>query len=588
MISVLNHQLPLNGNNMEKLKLLFFVLLCFPFLVSAQSTDYGKQYEAAKVLVDESRYEAAAQVLKPLLKEAPGNDYALYSQYLYAYALSQQGKYSESRDILLQLKQKHTDWKEHAKVTWLLATSYVYMKEYRKAVSLAQQIESSSTGLEEWKNEYYPTIQPLDTVVAIQKVFPLDLKLAEVLYLQIYQKLDAKYKTVAQRLEKEYGFKPPVKEKKKFKNEIKNRYHIALLFPFLWKDIDLSSSQRNNQYVLDLYAGMQIAIDSLNRDKKAVHIELHAYDTEKDVQKVSQIIKYNEWKLVDVVIGPLFPEQYAAIKDLPEMDNKTLINPMSSNSKYAENTGSFLYKASIESTVACMASYASTNFILRKNVTKDPGITPKKNVLILYGAAIKDSIMAYQYRDSIIKKGLIVKKIVKVDFNYMNALRVFANDSLGLLTYSHIVALSSDPIFAANFISLMEITQQQIPIYAYRDWLDNAQLSYKQMDKRAIHFIDPDYIRASTATYKHFHKAYISKYHVFPNAYVLQGYEMVTLLGHALRAKGTDVSLYFNEKKFFSLGMLGGYDYSNASSNKFVPIVTFKELKLILVNDEIK
>lgn len=589
MISVLNHQLPLNGNNMGKVKIFLLIAwLCSPVLLFAQSIDYGKQYEAAKALVDESRYEAAAQILKPILKEEPGNEYALYSQYLYAYTLSQQGKYVEARDLLLQLKQKHTGWKEYTKVNWLLATAYANLKEYRKSVTLAQQLDATNDVLNAWKAEYYSLIQPLDTVVAIQKSVPLDLKLAEVLYLQVYQKLDVKYKTVAQRLEKEYGFKPPVKERKKFKNEIKNRYHIALLFPFLWKDIDLSASQRNNQYVLDLYAGMQIAMDSLHRDKKAAQIELHAYDTEKDVTKVTQIVKYNEWKLVDVAIGPLFPEQYTAIKDMPEMQNKTLISPMSANSKYAENTGSFLYKASIESTVACLSNYASGNFMLRKNVVKDPGILPKKNVLILYGAAIKDSILAYQYQDSILKKGFIVKKIVKVDFNYMNALRVFANDSLALLTYSHVVALSTDPIFAANFISLMEITQQQIPIYAYSDWLDNTQLSYKQMDKRGIYFIYPDYVRASSASYKHFHKAYIAKYHVFPNAYVLQGYEMVTLLGAALREKGTDVSLYFNEKKFFSLGILGGYDYSNASYNKFVPIVTFKDLKLTLVNDETK
>jgi hypothetical protein len=289
---------------------------------------------------------------------------------------------------------------------------------------------------------------------------------------------------------------------------------------------------------------------------------------------------------VDVVIGPVFPEQYTAIKDLPELENKILISPMSSNSKYAENTGSFLYKASIETTVGCMAHYAAANFILRKNSVKDPGILHKKNVLILYGKETRDSILAHQYQDSILKKGFTVKKILKVDLNYMGTLRAFAGDSIGLLSYSHIVALSSDPIFAANFVSLMEITQQQIPIYAYSDWLDNTQLSYKQMDKREIYFIDPDYLRTSTVQYKHFHKAYIAKYHVFPSVYVIQGYEMATLLGKALREKGTDVSLYFNEKKFFSLGMLGGYDYSNSSCNKFVPIVTFRDLKLTLVNDE--
>ncbi|MDF2455902.1 MAG: amino acid/amide transporter substrate-binding protein family [Cytophagaceae bacterium] len=589
MTSVPNLLLPLNGNNMAKIKvILLMALLCSPFILSAQSTDYGKQYEAAKKMVDESRYEAAAQILKPILKEEPGNEYALYSQYLFAYTLSQQGKHSESRDMLLQLKQKHTDWKEYPKVNWLLATAYANMKEYRKSVALAQQIDASNVGLDEWKTEYYSLIQPLDTVVAIQKAYPLDLKLAEVLYLQVYQRIDAKYKVVAQRLEKEYGFKPPVKERKPFKNEVKSRYHIALLFPFQWKDIDLTSSQRSNQYVLDMYAGMQIAVDSLNRDRKGAPIELHAYDTEKDVNKVTQIVKYNEWKLVDVVIGPMFPEQYSAIKDLPELENKTLISPMSANPKYAENTGSFLYRASIESMVACMANYAAANFVVRKNTVKDPGIVPKKNVLILYGKEIKDSILAYHYKDSIVKRGFTVKKILKVDYNYMGALRTFANDSLGLITYSHIVALSSDPIFAANFISLIEITQQQVPIFTYSDWLDNTQLSYKQMDKRGVYFIDPDYVRTSSATYKHFHKAYIAKYHVFPNVYVLQGFEMATLLGKALREKGTDLSLYFNEKKFFSLGMLGGYDYSNASCNQFVPITTFKDLKLTLVNEEIK
>lgn len=571
----------------HKQLILAVAFLCLPFVVCAQ-TDFGKQYEAAKALVDESRYEPAIQILKPILKEEPGNDYALYSQYLFSYASFQSAKYAEARDMLLQLKQKHTDWKEYPKVIWLLASTYGQLKEYRKSVALGQQLSATNNGLEDWKTEYYALIQPIDTLVALHKSFPLDVKLADVTYQQVCSKQDAKYKALAKTLEKEYGFKPVVKERKKFKGEVKNKYHLAVLFPFQWKDIDLSSTQRSNQYVLDLYAGMQIAMDSLHRDKKHAAIELHAYDTEKDVNKVAQIVQYNEWKSIDVVIGPLFAEQFNYVKDLPEMENKVLISPLSTSPRYAENSGSFLYQASSETTVTSMADYAKANFMLRKNVAKDPGVLPKKNVLILYGAAVKDSVLAYHYHDSIVKRGFTVRKILKVDFNYMGALRTFASDSMGLLGMSHIVALTSDPIFAANFVSLMEITQQVIPIYAYSDWLDNTQLNYKQLDKRAVHFIAPDFIRTTSAAYKNFHKAYIAKYNVFPNAYVLEGYEMVTLLAKALRAKGTDLSLYFNEKKFFSLGMLGGYDYSNAYCNKFVPLVTFRDLKLTIVNDEIR
>jgi hypothetical protein len=549
--------------------------------------NWAKQYEQAKVYIDESRYDAALEILAPVMKEQKGNDYALHSQYLYAYVAFQQGKFLSAKDILLQLKLLHADWTEIDKVNWLLASVYAKLTMYRNSVLSIQFVPLTYTDVSAWKKEYYPLIKPIDTLAAIQKAVPFDVELAEELYRRLTTNLSATTATDKLRvaaLEKEYGFNKTALVKPMV-SVIKDRYHVAVLFPFQLKEMNATASARNNQFIYDLYAGIKIATDSLNKDHSKAPVEIHAYDTEKDINKVKEIIKSKEWESIDLIIGPVFTEQYTYIKDQPEVQQKILFNPTSAHSKYADKAGTYLYKASVESTVSAMATYATLNFSLRKNLAKDPGLIAKKDVVILFGKEVKDSVMAYLYRDSIVKKGFLVKKFLKVDTNYMGVLRTMASDSLGLLKISHIVTLSSDPVFAANFISLMEITQQYIPMYAYSDWLDNTQLSYVQMEKRGVHFIYPDYVRIDSDVYKRFYKAYLSTYNVFPSVYAIQGYEMMTLLGNALREGGTDISVSLNKKSYFSLGMLGGYDYSTTNYNKFVPLVAFKDMKLTVVNE---
>jgi hypothetical protein len=323
----------------------------------------------------------------------------------------------------------------------------------------------------------------------------------------------------------------------------------------------------------------------LNKTKLKSQFELHAYDTEKDVNKVAEIIKLKEWSAIDLVVGPVFHEQYQYIKDLPEVQNKVIVNPFSLSSKYADKRGGYLYKTCVEAIVSNMVNYATGNFQLRKNVAKDPGVIEKKNVVVLFGKEPKDSVMAYLYRDSIISRGFNVKLFLKVDLDYMGKLRKIASDSVGLINISHFATFSNDAVFAANFISLLEGTLQDIPIYAYSDWLDNTQLSYVQMEKRNVHFVYPDFVRINSDSYKRFYKAYLAKYSVYPSIYALQGYEMLLVFGKAMREGGTDVSVFLNKQKFYSADILGGYDYSNANYNKFVPIAVFKDMKLNLVNE---
>jgi len=567
-------------------KFLVFCLFFFCSVVAQAQSNWAKQYEQAKVYVDAIRYDAAMEVLAPIMREEEGNDYALYSQYLYAYVAFQQEKFLSAKDMLLQLKQLHADWNEMDKVNWLLASVYAKLNEYRRSVALIQLVPMTYPYVSDWKKEYYPFIKPLDTLFSIQKITPFDVDLAQELYTRLSASSDvsASNKTRLLSLEKEYGFSKSVVTKK-FISVLKDRYHIAVLMPFQLKEASSTANGRTNQYIYDLYAGMKIAVDSLNKDASKSLVEIHAYDTERDANRIKEIIKSKEWEAIDLVIGPVFPEQYTYIKDQPEVQQKILFNPTAAHVKYADRPGTFLYKASVESTVSSMATYAALNFSLRKNLAKDPGLIAKKEVIILYGKEVKDSVMAFMYRDSIVKKGFIVKKFLKVDTNYMGVLRTMANDSLGLLRISHIVTLSSDAVFAANFISLMEITQQYIPMYAYSDWLDNTQLSYVQMEKRGVHFIYPDYIRIDSDEYKRFYKAYLSMYKVFPSVYALQGYEMIRMLGTALLEGGTDISVSLNQRGYFSLGMLGGYDYSNTNYNKFVPLVSFKDMKLNVVNE---
>jgi len=72
--------------------------------------------------------------------------------------------------------------------------------------------------------------------------------------------------------------------------------------------------------------------------------------------------------------------------------------------------------------------------------------------------------------------------------------------------------------------------------------------------------------------------------HRYPTTFAFQGYDMMYLFGKMLQENGTFFTKELKSSAFISGQNFIGVDYTGSQDNTFVPIVKFKNGKLIPVN----
>ena len=118
--------------------------------------------------------------------------------------------------------------------------------------------------------------------------------------------------------------------------------NIALLMPyFLVKNDTMFNNFEDTTGIPDIYykgsevalsfhVGVEIALDSLRN--KGMDIRLHTFDTNKDTLKVHQIVNSKALENMDIIIGPLFANNFRVLCEKYGNDStKILISPLSKN-----------------------------------------------------------------------------------------------------------------------------------------------------------------------------------------------------------------------------------------------------------------
>ena len=120
--------------------------------------------------------------------------------------------------------------------------------------------------------------------------------------------------------------------------------NIALLMPyFLVKNDTMFNGFKNSKEIHNIYykgselalsfhVGVEIALDSLRKQGK--NICLHTFDTNKDKLKVHQIVNSKALKKMDIIIGPLYNNNFRILCEKYGNDTtKILISPLSKNTE---------------------------------------------------------------------------------------------------------------------------------------------------------------------------------------------------------------------------------------------------------------
>lgn len=167
-----------------------------------------------------------------------------------------------------------------------------------------------------------------------------------------------------------------------------NAANVALLLPFMSKDLGASVDPNNARFI-EYYEGFLLAVDSLK--KKGQSINLYVYDTNKNTKTTADILRKEEMKKMNLIVGAVYNDQINQIATFAQKNNIKYVIPFTSKNDnvlsnpdiFQVNTPqSYLYSKASQ---AFSTLYANYNVVILKmhqdKDSKDEFITELKSEL---------------------------------------------------------------------------------------------------------------------------------------------------------------------------------------------------------------
>jgi ABC-type branched-subunit amino acid transport system substrate-binding protein len=351
----------------------------------------------------------------------------------------------------------------------------------------------------------------------------------------------------------------------------KSSYNVAVLLPFELADPSWQT-QRKLQFVTDLYAGLRLAQDSLQRAGRP--LQLFAYDTGADTTKLKQVLAQPELAGMDLLIGPVYKSGARLLARFAQDHQIVCVNPLSQDgSLVQDNPWHYLFSASSATQGRVAAEFAIATFGVAR-----PGI-------VLHDESKDEQDFAAAYKAAYEAQG-----------GKISALRRFnpeADESIGaafagldLAGASHVVVASdhrrSGPYSLNALAGVPAATRPAV--LALGSWLDNPRLEVGQLSNPNLYLVHPKYYDEQGPGFRRFRQLYLQRQRLPPSVFASQGYELLMYFGTALHQYGPGFQPNISAAGASTGFVFPGQNYpGGAHDNQLVPIVKLENLELQVV-----
>jgi LysM repeat protein len=280
---------------------------------------------------------------------------------------------------------------------------------------------------------------------------------------------------------------------------------------------------------LEFYEGALLAVDSIRRT--GVSVNLNIYDTERNPEKVREILRKPEFRNMDLIIGPVYPENMRIAAEWARQNRVNIVSPMTSrNELLADNP--YLFQATpstsveLEQASVFISNFPSSNFVLlHKN-------DPFERELV---DAFKRNIFRhFTYNSNY--DNLVFKEVIFGDLT--------ANIEQSLIPgEKNIVILpSADQAFVTNVLIRLNVLSRNydITIFGLNEWQRFANLEVEYLHNMELHYASPFFIDYEDGNVKKFLRAFRNQYHTEPGHYGFQGYDIMFYFLGAMKKYGPD------------------------------------------------
>ncbi|MBJ6144823.1 tetratricopeptide repeat protein [Hymenobacter sp. BT559] len=540
------------------------------------------RYQAAKNQLDQGHYAVAMQELQPLTQAINHFAKAPDAAYLYAVAATRAKQWAEAEQMLNLIRNQYPTYAGLNEALYLQGQVSFEQGDYDTALRTLGQLPAEQyAGLREaMQANYLAKLKDRATWQRLRQRYPQS-KLVGRLYADFLlasaplldpdrQQLDAlisQFKLERSRYAAVLATAPAAPKVL----PRKGTYNIGVLLPFELQD-NTWQTRRKNQFVTDLYAGLRLAQDSLQRAGQSV--QLYAYDTGADTLTLKSVLAQPELAGMDMLVGPVYKSGAKLLARFAREHQIVCINPLSQDASLVlDNAYHYLYMPSAATQGRLAAQFAATAF-----GTGRPAI-------LLHEDAKDENDFALAYQAAYEEAGgkiLTSRAFRPEDPASLTA----AYTGLDLANASHLVVASDNrkagpPAFAA-LGAVPSATRPALLVPG--DWLDNPSLGAGQLGGPSVYYYHPKYFDAQRPSYRRFRQLYLAKQNLPPSTFASQGFELLLFFGSALQQFGPAFQSGLATASPLPGAIFEGLSYpGGAHDNQVVPMVKLSNLEFQLV-----
>lgn len=337
---------------------------------------------------------------------------------------------------------------------------------------------------------------------------------------------------------------------------IKENYNVVILLPFSFEKNRWERSKcppvgdcpylPTTLTAMNMYNGMLMAFDSIR--KAGANLNIYTFDSANDTSEVNAILKKQELKNADLIIGPLFPVELKPVTVFAKKHKIQHIIPVPvSNKALYKNPYVSKMTASTATQVIEMAKYvaqhhAHQNVILMRN----PDDKRDLYYFDLFKKTFNQTIdtMKVKMHDTILES--YVNK---------NGIRLSPVEAKLMADTTNIIIVPSANVgYVSNFFTKLNSTSNQHPylkydyeIYGLDEWNDFETLDEKYKNKFKLHYVAPGFINFHDDNVINFIKDYRSEYSIDPDKYGFIGFDAAYSSLKGLILYGKNFPAYYNK-----------------------------------------
>lgn len=571
---------------MKTIRILLLSLIT-SYVFAQSSVSYKQEYEHGKQLYQQGKYALCMEVMQKVIPYDQANPYSTYASFYYALAAYKQSYFVVAKNMLVQIEKLNPQWSNIQEVYFWLGLCEFENKNPFEALKQFSKITKAQTKVEaDVASEHYlMQVKDAETLRMLLEDNQKNKAVASALIRLLWNQQTTETREEILKLSRQNQIDLPREFTNKSQIKEKNKLVVSALFPFVVSTLDNSPSKKRNQFVLDLYNGMQLATDTLN--KMSINVELRAYDTERNNDKIKAITALPEVNQSDVWIGPLLREENQALQEASIQYKVPIFNPLSNDLTLVKGNDLGLL---FEPDAASFGS-KSAQFL------KAQPLIHKKKSIVFYGPALRDSVMAWSFIQEAEKQGIkiiakqlitreSVERITKMiatptEYDEWKAPKQFTvpKDSIGA-----VFVASDDPIIYTKVVSTVEVRKDNTMIIGNESWLESGTVDIEKFQRMNIRLYAANYSDKNNEWNKAFIKSYIRKHGKAPiglsTNYARIGYELMLIVGHKFKEGNTEWLSAFRGGTFTGF-LLQNYDYSGVPANNNVTFLRFNEGELI-------